>query len=109
MKGEVTMKRIAVVTLITTFAFALAANAGEIRKRQENQQDRIAAGVANGSLTPRETVNLERKEARLNSEVRDFREDNGGKLTPRQFAKINRQLNGLSRNIYRDKHNGWGH
>ena len=101
--------RIAVVAVITTLAFALAANAGEVRKRQENQQDRIAAGVANGSLTPRETINLERKEVRLNNEVRDFREDNGGKLTPREYAKVNRQLNGLSRNIYRDKHNRWGH
>ena len=98
--------RIAVVAVITTLAFALVANAGEIRKRQENQQDRIAAGIANGSLTPRETANLERKEVRLNNEVKDFREDNGGKLTKREYVKVNRQLNGLSRNIYRDKHNG---
>ena len=101
--------RIAVVAVIATFAFALAANAGEVRKREVNQQQRIAAGVANGELTPRETVNLERKEVRLNNEVRDFREDNGGHLTPREFAKVNHQLNGLSRNIYRDKHNRWGH
>ena len=101
--------RIAVVAVVTTLAFALAANAGEVRKRQENQQDRIAAGVASGSLTPRETVNLERKEARLNHEIRDFREDNGGHLTPRELVKVNRQLNGLSHNIYRDKHNRYGH
>lgn len=97
--------RIAIVALITALGFALAADAGEIRKRQENQQDRIAAGIANGSLTPRETVNLERKEVRLNNEVKDFREDNGGKLTKREYVKVNRQLNALSRNIYRGKHN----
>ena len=100
--------RIAAVALIASLAFSLAANAGEVRKRRENQQDRIAAGIANGQLTPRETANLERKEARLGNEVRDFREDNGGKLTPRQYVKVNRQLNGLSRNIYRDKHNRYG-
>ena len=101
--------RIAVIALTLSLAFAFAVNAGEIRRRQENQQDRIAAGIANGQLTPRETASLERKEVRLNNEVRDFREDNGGKLTPREFVKVNRQLNGLSHNIYRDKHNRYGH
>ena len=38
----------------------------EIQERKENQQDRIANGVANGSLTPHETANLENKEAALN-------------------------------------------
>ncbi len=38
----------------------------EIQQRKENQQDRIANGVANGSLTPHETANLENKEAALN-------------------------------------------
>ena len=37
--------------------------AQEIQQRKENQQDRIANGVANGSLTPHETANLEHKEA----------------------------------------------
>ena len=94
-----------IVALAMSFTFALVASAGEVHRRQENQQDRIAAGIANGQLTPRETASLERKEVRLDNEVRDFREDNGAKLTPREFVKVNRQLNGLSRNIYRDKHN----
>ena len=98
--------RIAVVAVITTLSFALAANAGEIRKREVNQQQRIAAGIANRSLTPRETASLERKEVRLNNEVRDFRADG---LTPREIVKVNRQLDGLSHDIYRDKHNRWGH
>ena len=77
----------------------------EVGRRQENQQDRIANGVANGSLTPRETANLEHKEAGLNREVRRDRRQNGGNLTNKEKAKINRQQNKLSRNIYRDKHN----
>jgi len=79
--------------------------AQEIQERKENQQDRIANGVANGSLTPQETANLEHKEAALNGETRRDRRQNGGNLTNKEKAKINRQQNKLSRNIYRDKHN----
>ncbi len=43
---------------------------------------------------------------RLNREQRHMREDNGGKLTATDRTRINRQQNRLSRNIYRDKHNG---
>ena len=52
--------------------------AQEIQQRKENQQDRIANGVANGSLTPHETANLENKEAALNRETRRDRRQNGG-------------------------------
>jgi hypothetical protein len=77
----------------------------EIKKRKENQQDRIANGVKKGSLTPHETVNLERKESALNRETRRDRAKNGGNLTNKEKVRINHQQNKLSRNIYRDKHN----
>jgi hypothetical protein len=80
-------------------------HAQEIKERKENQQDRIANGVANGSLTPHETANLENKEAAINRETRRDRRQNGGNLTNKEKARINRQQNRLSRNIYRDKHN----
>ena len=76
-----------------------------IHNRKENQQDRIAQGVNSGSLTPKETANLEHKEAGLNKEIRTDRKVNGGNLTNKQKAQVNRQQNRLSRNIYRDKHN----
>jgi hypothetical protein len=78
--------------------------AQEIQERKENQQDRIANGVANGTLSPHETANLERKEAAVNRETRRDRARNGGNLTNNQKARINHQQNKLSRNIYRDKH-----
>jgi hypothetical protein len=84
---------------------ALLVQAQEIHQRKENQQDRIANGVAKGSLTPHETANLERKEAAVNRETRRDRAQNGGNLTNKEKARINHQQNGLSRNIYRDKHN----
>jgi hypothetical protein len=77
-----------------------------IRARKENQQDRIAQGVKSGSLTAGETANLEHKEANLNKEIRTERAANGGNLTNKEKAQVNRQQNRISRNIYRDKHNG---
>jgi hypothetical protein len=78
---------------------------GQIRQRQENQQDRIGEGVENGSLTPKETSHLEHQEARLNKQIRHDRKTGGG-LSPQERRQINHQQNVLSRKIYRDKHNG---
>jgi len=77
---------------------------GQIRQRQENQQDRIGEGVENGSLTPKETSRLEHKEAQLNKEIRHDRQTGG--LTPQDRRQINHQQNVLSRKIYRTKHDG---
>jgi|HubBroStandDraft_4_1064222.scaffolds.fasta_scaffold483876_2 hypothetical protein len=82
-----------------------AADPDTIHQRKENQQDRIAQGVKSGQLTPRETANLENKEAAINQETRADRKANGGKLTQGEKAQINRQQNRTSRQIYRDKHN----
>jgi hypothetical protein len=79
---------------------------GEVGQRKENQQDRIASGIQNGSLRPGEARNLESKETALNGETRDMRKLNNGKLTPADKKIVNHQQNRLSRNIYRDKHNG---
>jgi hypothetical protein len=80
-------------------------NAQTINQRRENQQDRIAQGIQSGSLTAGEAARLETKEARLNREIRDDREDHNGRLTKGERTQINRQQNKLSRQIYRAKHN----
>ena len=98
-------RRILALSLVASIGAAASALAeGRIQERKENQQRRIAQGVASGQLTPRETSRLENHEARLNGEIRDMREDNGGKLTPRDKRIVNRQQNRLSRQIYRQKH-----
>jgi hypothetical protein len=76
-----------------------------IAQRKENQQDRIANGVKSGQLTAGETANLETKEAAINGETKADRKANGGKLTAAEKAKINKQQNNLSKQIYKDKHN----
>jgi hypothetical protein len=78
---------------------------GEVGKRAENQQDRIAQGIKSGQLTAGEAAHVEGNEARINKEVRNDRAANGGKLTPQERAQVNRQQNRTSRQIYRDKHN----
>ena len=79
--------------------------AQDIPERKAIQQGRIANGVKNGSLTPHETGNLERKEAKINRETRRDRRQNGGNLTNDQKAHIQHQQNKVSKDIYRDKHN----
>jgi hypothetical protein len=76
-----------------------------IHQRKENQQDRIANGIQSGQLTAGETSKLETKEAAVNGEIKADRAANGGKLTPAERAKVNRQQNQLSKQIYNDKHN----
>jgi len=78
----------------------------EVGKRAENQQDRIGQGIKSGQLTAGEAAHLENNETKINNEVRNDRAANGGKLTPQERAKVNRQQNRQSRQIYRDKHNG---
>jgi hypothetical protein len=101
------MKRVFVTLAVAGMMLSAASlvQAQEIHQRKENQQDRIANGVKNGSLTPHETGNLEHKESSVNRETRRDRAKNGGNLTNKEKVRINHQQNKLSRNIYRDKHN----
>jgi hypothetical protein len=99
---------VATVTLFTTMIEAAPADrhprVRQVNRRAERQQDRIAAGVKSGQLTPRETANLETKEAALKSEERTFRLENGGSLTKSEQIQLNRQENNLSAQIYNQKH-----
>ncbi len=76
----------------------------EVGQRRENQQDRIANGVRNGSLTPGQTARLENKEQGINHEVAGMRQANGGKLTNADKRAVNRQQNKVSKQIYNKKH-----
>jgi hypothetical protein len=79
------------------------AEQGRIQKRKANQQERIAKGVEDGSLTAKETAKIERKEAQLNREIAKDRVDGGG-LTAKERVKIEHKQDKLSRKIYKQKH-----
>ena len=77
----------------------------KVGQRRENQQDRIAQGVKSGELTPGETAKLEKQQQGINKQVAADRKANGGKLTAAQRKQVNKEQNHASRNIYRKKHN----
>ena len=76
----------------------------EVGKRQENQQDRIANGINNGTLNAKQTARLEKGESAIHQEVRTDRKINGGKLTQSERKQVNQQQNQMSKKIYKAKH-----
>ncbi|MGC1438528.1 MAG: hypothetical protein WA847_21725 [Terriglobales bacterium] len=76
----------------------------QVNGRETTQQNRIANGVRNGSLSPKQTSNLENREASVqNREKKDMAAHNGH-LTKAEQNGINRQQNRISKSIYKDKH-----
>jgi len=101
------MKRIVVSMMMGALLMGGVSNVlaqNEINERQRNQQKRIGEGVENGSLTPGETAHLEKQEAAIHHEVKTERKANGGTLTAQERRQVNRQQNGESKRIYRQKH-----
>ena len=68
----------------TGIGFADDPPEGRIKERKENQQRRIGNGIENGSLTPKEAVHMENKQAKLSKEIRTERKANGGNLTNKE-------------------------
>jgi hypothetical protein len=98
----------ALIASIALAAFIpVAASAGEVQNRINNENARINQGVRNGSLTAGEYHRLDRSADRIQFERnRDLRA-HGGHLTPAEYRNLNRQENNLSDRIYFDKHNRW--
>ncbi len=99
---RVTKLTIAIASLALAIPALAQTKSPVINERRENQQQRIGNGVENGSLTAAEAARLERKEARVNREVRAMKSD--GTFTPAERARVTRQQNRLSHQIYRQKH-----
>jgi hypothetical protein len=87
-------------------AIAQTSAPATVNQRKTDQQDRIATGVQSGQLTAGETHNLEKKESEINHEEHDMRKLDNGHLTAADRATLHQQQNQVSRNIYKDKHNG---
>jgi hypothetical protein len=77
----------------------------KVGQRRENQQDRIAQGIKSGQLTPGETAKLEKQQQGINKQVGSDRKANGGTLTASEKKQVNKEQNQASRNIYKKKHN----
>ncbi|SFN71411.1 hypothetical protein SAMN05660284_02110 [Formivibrio citricus] len=72
-------------------------------QRNVNQQQRINAGVKNGSLTHREAAGLEARQARINRMERQAGKD--GRINAAEQRRIQKAENQQNRRIYRKKHN----
>jgi hypothetical protein len=75
----------------------------EVNQREENQQQRIGNGVKNGTLTPQQTSNLEKREANVQNREQKDTAKNNGHLTKAEQNGINRQQNRISKSIAKDK------
>jgi hypothetical protein len=103
--------QLSIRTLLLAGAVAVSAlipsvvGAQTIREREHNQQQRIGNGVKSGELTPAETARLEHREAELRAQIKADRSANGGKLSLAERAQLQKELDGVSAQIYRAKHN----
>jgi hypothetical protein len=76
----------------------------EVNQREQNQQNRIANGLKNGTMNAQQASNVEKREANLqNREQKDMAAHNGH-LTKAEQNSLNRQENRISKTIYKDKH-----
>jgi hypothetical protein len=99
-----------IVSLFVAGVFILGASvvsmAGPhgINRREYQEQRRINQGIRSGELTRREAGRLEAGMAKIKTDERFARMD--GTVTPRERARLDRELNRESRGIYRQKHDG---
>ena len=74
-----------------------------VDKREVNQQKRIDQGVKSGSLTAKETNNLDKREAKIAADKTAAKAD--GKVTKAERKKLHKEQNHASATIAKDKHN----
>jgi hypothetical protein len=94
--------------LMAASTLVTAAVAQPVDQREMNQHQRIEQGVASGQLNRHEARRLERHERRIRFQEARMRSRHGGMLTPHQRARLEREQNHASRDIYRLKHNDRG-
>src|SRR5499427_8209657 len=78
-------------------------NTPGIDRREQNQQNRVANGLKDGSLTSGEAAKIERDETKIRQDEAKAKAD--GVVTSGERAKLNRELNHASHEIHHDKDN----
>jgi hypothetical protein len=79
-----------------------------VNRREHRQQVRISQGIRSGRLTPGEAYRLEHRESRINRQEARFRRSGNG-LSTWERRRLQHELNGSSRQIYRQKHDRQGY
>ena len=78
----------------------------EVNAREQNQQDRIANGEKNGTMTPGQAAHVENQEQHIENQEKADMAAHNGHLTKREQRQLNKEQNKTSKEIYKDKHNG---
>lgn len=76
----------------------------EVNTREQNQQDRIANGVKNGTMTPGQAARVENREQHIENQEKADMAAHNGHLTKAEQKQLNREQNRTSKQIYKDKH-----
>jgi hypothetical protein len=100
------MKSLKVIALAMTLLIAGSAvaqtNTPVVDQRQQNQKERIREGVKSGELTKKEAAKLRAEQRAIRAEKRMAKAD--GKVTAAERAKLRRDQNRASADIYKQKH-----
>jgi uncharacterized lipoprotein YajG len=78
----------------------------EVNAREQNQQDRIANGVKNGTMTPGQASRVENREQNIENQQKADMAAHNGHLTKAEQKQLNKEQNHVSKRIYKDKHEG---
>ena len=76
----------------------------EVNARETAQQDRIANGVKNGTMTPGQASRVEGREQHIENQEKADMAAHNGHLTKGEQRQLNREQNRTSKQIYKDKH-----
>src|SRR5262249_30160429 len=77
--------------------------ATSVPKREKKQERRIERGIKHGKITPKEAQRLRDQQATISVERELAKKD--GKITGRERAQEQHDLNALSKDIHRKKYN----
>lgn len=108
MKSTIALSLIPSLIAGVLVLFAQPAEAGykkRVNQRQVNQQQRLYNGANSGALTAREHRRLQKQQQKLARKEAIYRHSGSG-LTKKEAAKLEHGQDALSKNIYRQKHDG---
>jgi hypothetical protein len=78
----------------------------EVNAREQNQQDRIANGLKNDTMTPGQAARVENREQHVENQEKADMAAHNGHLTKGEQRQLNKEQNRTSKQIYKDKHDG---
>ena len=75
-----------------------------VNERQSHQDQRIKQGVKSGQLTKEEVQQLKTERKSIRQEEKAYRSD--GRLNKEERKDLQQDLNQMSKDIYKEKHDG---